>query len=159
MALRRNRGRPKSKLSAEDREYFLNAGLNDGEIELMEQRLKKGTWTFQSRAKNCRLNLSQEDDRLTRDGRTIPGKCVNAQFREHLYETTDWEVAKRIYIHDAFVNKRVIDLHEKKARDKEEEYQTFKDKVLANPDRLERLRRDLFSEELIGDDPGNISVV
>jgi hypothetical protein len=157
MALRRNPGRPKEKLSQEDIEYFQDNGLNDSEIELMEQRLKRGTWSFSARARHCRLNLSQEEDRLTRDGRTIPGRARSAQFSDHFYDTNDWEYAKRIYISDAFANKRVIDVNEKQKVDQEEEYQAFKEKVLSEPDRLERLRQDLFSEELIENDGSNVS--
>jgi hypothetical protein len=117
-------------------------GFSDEEVKLMEDRLLKGEWKFGSQADLFRVSLAAEPDKHLAGGKIIPGKTVNVQFRNFRYLTKSRDEAKGLYLSQAFRDKRVWDLDEKAKRDFENEYETFKAKVLSDPERLARLKKE-----------------
>jgi hypothetical protein len=147
MPTKRPRKKAQLKLSEDEIEEMEALGFEDEEMNLMEQRLATTKWEFESMAKTFRLELSWQPDLLLASGKkTRNTENLTAKFLGHVRPTRDRREAFLIYCSDAFRDGRVWDRNER-ARDKiEEKYQDFKEMVIKDPDKLERLRADLEAE-------------
>lgn len=123
---------------------------NEQDIALLDKRLDAKKWSFNSEASFLRISLMAEPDRINAQGRVFPGKTMNVQFRplhglrgHGTYNTRDRNTAKGVYLSSSFVKKQCWDVEEQRQRDWEKEYQAFSKTVTSDPEKLDRLLKDL----------------
>ncbi len=126
--------------------------MSDEEILFLEDRLNLKRWEFGCTAQKLRISLSAEEDTVLKTGKVIAGKNLTAQFQpvDHrkaelggFYDTRDVRIAELIYLSEPYKNGRAWDKKLKEEKDAELEYVEFRERVLSDPEKVDRLKKDL----------------
>lgn len=138
----------KVSLTKEEREEFESVGATEDQINRYEQLLKQESWDFWSKASQLFVTLKASSEMVTRNGKVqVQDQSASAKFNANFYATTDREKARLILLSDAYQEGRIKLVEDKFKEDSERDYAKFRSVVMANPENIERLKKDLAEVE------------
>ena len=138
----------KSNMSTDERNEFKILGYKEDEISEIDEKLKAETWQFWAKAKSLHLSLYSTETMVTRGGKVVmDNKHGSAHFENSFFHTADRDIARHIFMSDAYREKRVMLMQDKAKMDLDDKYQKFKAAAFASPENIERLKKELSEIE------------
>lgn len=133
-------------LKQEERDEFKILGYEDSEIDVIDEKLKAKTWQFWSKAASLHLNLFAIEEMVFRSGKAVADvRTGSAHFENSFFHTGDREIAKNVFMSDAYREGRVMLITEKAKADLESKYSAFKAAAFASPENIARLKAELLA--------------
>lgn len=135
-------------LTKEEKDEFAIVGFDKDEIEKVSELLKAETWQFWAKAKSLHLTLYSIEEIKTKGGKAVVSNEVgNAHFENSFFHTGNREIAKHVFMSNAYMEKRVMLMTQKAKADLDERYNRFRAAAFSDPENIKRLKEDIKAAE------------
>lgn len=137
----------KRNLTEEERLDYEAVGLNEKEIEAIQEKLKADRWLFWSKPTDLFITLKGVSALvLTANGQPrMKDESLGLKFEANHAATTDREVARLIFLSNAYRSNKIMLATERIEAEKDRKVREFKSEVMRDKELLERVKQELFA--------------
>lgn len=135
------------KLTKDEREAFAQFGRTAEQIDDIQKRLSKPTWTFWCDASELYMTLTTGSTIVYEGGKQRTNdESSGCKFTNNYFDTNNREIAKNIFLSDLYFEGRIKEVDDHVAAVAQSKYDEFKHAVLSDETNRERLKNDFVKE-------------